>query len=132
VPIQKRKQIWDAAGLTPQPAALAEGVSQLLQDLASRSSAAALRNMRKGEWPATESMEELNLRQYLPLGIPEGHPVAEHLVELCKQVVAEEEGSRPPGQLAGAAIQTLSGQTADADQTWILQHVFMATIRSIQ
>ncbi|WP_354225680.1 hypothetical protein [Arthrobacter bambusae] len=130
LPAPKRKQICDAAGLTQPQLALTEGVAKTVEELANRSSAAALRYRRNEDWPAADAPEPREPGRHLPARLSEGHAVVDHLIALYQQVVAEEEGFRPPGQLAGAMIQSLSGQAQDADQSQLLHHLSMAVIES--
>jgi hypothetical protein len=132
MPPETRILLFEAAGLTPEPKPLAEDFAALLQDLAGRSYAAALHHMRDGSWPAVSSKANIDSGEYLARNIPDDHPIADHLVELCKQVLAEEEGLRPPGQLAGVLNQTLSGEQPDSDQMRLLHIVSMASFLSLQ
>ncbi|WP_155846905.1 hypothetical protein [Arthrobacter sp. 131MFCol6.1] len=131
VPLETRISLFDAAGLIPQSAALAEDVAGLLQELAGRSYAAALRQMRNGAWPATPPKDDIDPAEYLTPDIPVDHPIVDHLVDLCTQVMAEEEGRLPAGQLASVLYQTLSGEQPDADQARLLHAVSMASILSL-
>lgn len=132
MPPERRIPLFEAAGLVPEPTPLAEEVAAILQNLASRSYAAALRRMRHKSWAALPSTGDINPDDFFDRGIPDGHPLADHLVELCEQVEAEEEGLRPPGQLAGVLNQTLSGEQPDSHQTRLLHTVSMASLLSLQ
>ncbi|WP_177179880.1 hypothetical protein [Arthrobacter sp. yr096] len=132
LPAPKRSQICDAAGLIQPQRALTDGVTKFVEVLSGRSAAAALRHRRNVDWPAANAPEPLEPDKHLPAGLSGAHPVVDHLVELYRQVMAEEEGFRPPGELAGAMIHPLSGLDPDAEQSQLLNHVSMAVIESFR
>lgn len=126
VPPEKRIPLFKAAGLSPEPTTAIEEVAAQLQELVSRSYVAALRRLRNGSWPAVHP------QQHGDPDVPKDHRLSDYLVELFEQVVAEEEGLRPSGQLAGALNHLVSGEALDADQTHLLNLVSRASLLSLQ
>lgn len=132
VPLEERTRLFEAAELTLEPSPLAECVAASIQELARRSYAAALRRMRNVAWPTMQPRLDCESPAFLAADIPEHHPVVYPLAELDKQVVAEEAGLRPPGQLATVLNQMLSPQLPSGDETALLQVVSMAIVLSLQ
>lgn len=128
VPPEKRNSLLEAAGLEPAPRGFAEEVDGILEEVGGRSFLAALRHMREKSWSSVIPPGTIRQRDYPALRNLGSDEIAVPLLKLREQVAAEEKGVRPPGQLAGAFLQTVSGVPLDDDQEALLRTVLAASL----
>lgn len=125
VAVEKRKSLFEAAGLVTAPEGFSKEVNGVLEEVGERSFLAALLHMRDKSWPSISPLETTRSHPAIAL---EDRERMGPLLNLRDQVAAEEEGLLPPGQLAGALIQTISGQPVNEDQELLLQTVLTASL----
>jgi hypothetical protein len=131
VPIERQVSLFEAAGLSATTGVLAEEVAGVLREVGERSYLAALHSMRDKSWPTLDPTGTSELRASSVLDDLSRHQSIDPLMKLCEHVLAEEEGLLPPGQLAGALLQSTSGQPLDADQESLLRAFMMANLLSL-
>lgn len=127
VPEDKRKSVFQAAGLVGAREGGPESVNVILEEVVDRSYRAALFHLRDRSWPrlVPEGSRTVRLNQSLVDQLPSQG--VGPLLKLREQVVAEEAGLRRPGQLADALLNAISGEPPEDDQEALLHAVFMAS-----